>query len=370
MLTPPPAKVGMSLQDVDTPSLILELPAFERNLKLTSDSVKGKNVKLRPHAKSHKCPEIAHRQMSSGAVGVCCQKVSEAEALVEGGVNDVLISNEVVGAAKVKRIARLAKRAAIAVCVDDARNVDELDAAAKNEGVVLNLLVEIDAGAHRCGVVPGKAAVDLARRIMSSKHLRFAGLQAYHGAAQHIRTVAERRNAIANAVVQVKATTTPLKEAGISCDNVTGAGTGTYMFEAASGVYTEIQPGSYIFMDVDYNKNEWDEAPRFEQSLFVWTTIMSLPDPERAVVDAGLKALSVDSGFPRVADFAGVEYVNVSDEHGVLKKRGSDRFDLGQKIRLIPGHCDPTVNLYDWIVCIRDERVEAVWPITARGAGR
>jgi len=370
MATRTPAEVGMLLADIDTPSLILELPSFERNLKLMSDSLQGRNIRLRPHAKSHKCPEIAHRQLKSGAIGICCQKVSEAEALVEGGISDVLISNEVVGDAKLKRIALLAKKARIAVCVDDARNVDELTAAARNEGVILNLLIEIDAGAHRCGVTPGKAAVDLARRIIASRNLRFAGLQAYHGGAQHIRRVPDRRAAIDHAVAQVKTTTALMKEAGIPCDYITGAGTGSYMFEATSGVYTEVQPGSYIFMDVDYGRNEWEGSllPLFEQSLFIWTTVMSVPNAERAVVDAGLKAVSIDSGLPRVADYEGVEYVNASDEHGVLETREATLFALGEKIRLIPGHCDPTVNLYDWLICVRDRRVEAIWPITARGA--
>ena len=180
----------------------------------------------------------------------------------------------------------------------------------------------------------------------------------------------DRCAAIEHAAAQVNTTTELMKEAGIPCDYVTGAGTGSYMFEAASGMYTEVQPGSYIFMDVDYGKNEWEGSllPLFEQSLFIWTTVMSVPNAERAVVDAGLKAVSVDSGLPRVADYEGAEYVNASDEHGVLETKGSTHFSLGQKIRLIPGHCDPTVNLYDWLICVRDRRVEAIWAITARGA--
>jgi len=365
-----PAAVGMPLSEVDTPALILDLDAFERNLERLDASLAGKRIKVRPHAKSHKCPEIGLRQITRGAVGVCCQKVSEAEAMVEGGVPDVLIANEVVGAPKLARLAALAKRARVAVCADDAGNVEALDQAARAAGIRLDVLVEVDVGANRCGAEPGEPAAALAARIAACRNLRFGGLQAYQGAAQHLRKVEERRAAIESAVARVRQTVAALQEAGIACERVTGAGTGTYLFEAVSGAYDEIQPGSYIFMDVDYARNEWTESgiPRFEHSLFVWTTVMSRPAPDRAVVDAGLKASSVDSGMPRVAQVEGVEYVKASDEHGVLKLDAPARLAVGEKLKLIPGHCDPTVNLYDHYVCVRKGRVEALWPITARGA--
>jgi 3-hydroxy-D-aspartate aldolase len=360
----------MPLSEVDTPCLILDLDAFERNLDRLDASLAGRKVKVRPHAKSHKCPEIALRQMKRGAVGVCCQKVSEAVAMVDGGVPDVLIANEVVGAPKLRQLAALAKRARVAVCADDAGNVAALDEAARSAGVRLDVLVEVNVGANRCGVEPGEPALMLAQAIARSKSLRFAGLQAYHGAAQHLRKVEERRAAIAAACARVTQTTDLLERSGIACENVTGAGTGTYMLEAASGVYREVQPGSYVFMDVDYARNEWTEGgiPRFEHSLFVWATVMSRPAPDRAVVDAGLKASSVDSGMPRVVDVEGAEYIKASDEHGVLRLDGRARLAVGDKLKLIPGHCDPTVNLYDYYVCVRSGKAEAIWPITARGA--
>ncbi|OGA24162.1 MAG: alanine racemase [Betaproteobacteria bacterium RIFCSPLOWO2_02_FULL_67_26] len=365
-----PAAVGMSLSEVDTPALILDLDAFERNLDRMDASLAGKKIRIRPHAKSHKCPEIAKRQIARGAVGVCCQKTSEAEAMVDGGVPDVLVANEVVGAAKLKRLAALARRARVAVCADDAGNVGALDEAARAAGVKLDVLVEVNVGANRCGVEPGAPAVALAQAIARSKSLRFAGLQAYQGAAQHLRKVDERRAAIEAACARVRQTTVLLDKAGIGCERVTGAGTGTYLFEAVSGVYHELQAGSYIFMDADYAKNEWTESgiPRFEHSLFVWATVMSRPVADRAVVDAGLKASSVDSGMPKVAEVEGAEYVKASDEHGVLKLGGAARLAVGDKLKLIPGHCDPTVNLYDQYVCVRGGKVEAIWPITARGA--
>jgi D-serine deaminase-like pyridoxal phosphate-dependent protein len=360
----------MPLAEVDTPCLILELDAFERNLRRLPDSLAGRDVRIRPHAKSHKCPQIALRQIALGAVGVCCQKVSEAEAMVLGGVNDVLVSNEVVGPPKLRRLAALARQAHVTVCVDDAGNVDELDMVAREFGVRLDVLVEIDVGAGRCGIAPGTAAVTLGQRIAARHNLRFAGLQAYHGSAQHFRTLAGRHETVSGVVEHVKHTIALLAQAGLDCGIITGAGTGTYPLEAACGFYNELQPGSYIFMDADYARNEWPEsgATRFEHSLFVWTMVMSRPTQERAIVDAGLKASSVDSGMPRVAAANGAEYVSASDEHGVLTLNGASGYAVGDKLKLIPGHCDPTVNLYDWYVCVRNDRVEALWPITARGA--
>lgn len=367
----PPARPGQTLAEVDTPALLLDLGAFERNLDRMDQTLAGLKIRVRPHAKSHKCPEIALRQMAHGAIGVCCQKVSEAEAMVEGGVMNVMVSNEVVGPAKLARLAGLAKRARVSVCVDNPQNVADLDAAARHAGVKLDVLVEINVGANRCGVEPGKPVLDLALRISGTKNLRFAGLHAYQGAAQHVRTPADRKAAIAKAVEQVRTSVDMLHQAGLKPDIITGAGTGTYLLEAGSGIYNEIQPGSYVFMDADYNRNlDEDGKPikGFQQSLFVWATVMSHAAPERAVVDAGLKALSVDSGMPLVADLPGVEFLKASDEHGVLGLAPGASLAVGDKIRLVPGHCDPTVNLYDWIVGVRDGKVECVWPITARGA--
>jgi 3-hydroxy-D-aspartate aldolase len=365
----PPALIGIPLSEVDTPCLLLEMDAFERNVQRLSESLSGSRVKVRPHAKSHKCPQIAMRQMAEGAVGVCCQKVSEAEALIAGGVRDVLIANEVVGRVKLQRLAALARQAKVAVCADDAGNVRDIDAAAREFGVVIDVLVEINVGANRCGVEPGEPALRIAQAVVACKNLRFAGLQAYQGSAQHMRSVEERRAAIAAAADKARATKALLQQHGIACEKITGAGTGTYLFEAASAVYDELQPGSYIFMDADYARNDWTESgiPRFEHSLFVWTTVMSRPSTDRVVVDAGLKASSVDSGMPRVADIEGAEYLKASDEHGVIQLTGTT-LALGDKLKLIPGHCDPTVNLYDYYVCVRNGRVEALWPITARGA--
>jgi 3-hydroxy-D-aspartate aldolase len=367
---PPPAAVGMAVADVDTPALLLDLDAFEANLAAMTASLAGTGVRLRPHAKSHKCPEVAKRQIAGGAVGICCQKASEAEAFVRAGVDNVLVANEVVGDAKLRRLARLATQATMGVCVDHADAAAALEAAAAREGARIDVLVEVDVGGNRCGVLPGLGVVALARAVADAPHLRFAGLQGYFGTAQHVRAAADRRDAIAAASRALRECVALLRDAGLDPDVVTGGGTGTYPNEAASGVYTEVQPGSYVFMDADYGRN-LDEGGRpvatFRQSLYVLATVMSRPTAGRAVVDVGLKAHSIDSGMPLVADVAGATYVNVSDEHGVLDLAG-EPVALGQKLRLIPGHCDPTVNLHDWLVGYRGDHVEAVWPVAARGA--
>jgi len=374
---PAPAQPGMPFDDVDTPALIIDLDAFERNLQRMADLAKRHGVRLRPHAKTHKSPIIALKQMALGAVGVCCQKVSEAEVLVHSGVNDVLISNEIAGTRKLDRLAWLAREARIAVCTDSLVNVRDLEAAAVRAGVRLEVLVEIDCGSRRCGIAPGRPAAEIASAIAASPHLTFAGLQAYYGSAQHFRTDSERRTAIASAGELVRETLAELDREGLSCRIIGGAGTGTLELEAASGIWNELQPGSYIFMDADYARNQKADGGRFdtfEHALFVLATVMSNPSDERAILDAGHKALSNDSGFPEIPGLPGAKYHRPSDEHGVLDLTGSERRPaLGEKLLLIPGHCDPTVNLHDWYVGIRglnsaDAHVAAVWPVAARGA--
>ncbi|HSS65691.1 MAG TPA: DSD1 family PLP-dependent enzyme [Gammaproteobacteria bacterium] len=372
MVTRPPAEIGMLLDEVDTPALLVDLDAFERNLELMAANAEAAGVRLRPHAKTHKCAVIARRQIMLGAVGVCCQKVSEAEALVHAGVPDVLISNEVVGRRKLERLAALAKQAQVAVCVDDAANVGDVDAAAAKFDTVIDVLVEVNVGANRCGVAPGDAVLNLAKRVDAAGHLRFTGLQAYQGRAQHMRDFEQRRTAIDAACASTRQTVELLQRNDLECEVIAGAGTGTWALEAESGLYNELQVGSYVFMDADYARNRNPDGGRFdefEHSLFVYATVMSLPEPTRAVVDAGLKSMAFDSGMPEVVGSETMRYAGASDEHGNLDlSQSNTRIALGDKLRLIPGHCDPTVNLYDWYVCVRGNRVEALWPIVARGA--
>lgn len=372
MQQPPPAAPGMPEDAVETPALLIDLDAFEHNLDTMAAAVQAGGIKLRAHAKTHKSPVIAHLQMARGAVGQCVQKVSEAEILAWGGVPDILVSNQIVGAGKLARFAALSRIARMAICVDHPAQLAALEQAASAAGQRLTVLVEIDVGMGRCGVPAGPEAVALCQRIAASPHLRFGGLQAYNGRAQHLRSHAERRAAISLAAETTARCIEDLRRHGLACAIVGGGGTGTYPFEIASGIYTELQAGSYCFMDADYSRNlDADGAATspFRQALFVLATVMSRPGPGIAVVDAGHKAYAVDSGLPLVWQRPDIQVSGASDEHGKLVF-GSETSPpaLGEKLRLVPGHCDPTVDRYDWYVGIRKGRVECLWPVAARGA--
>jgi D-serine deaminase-like pyridoxal phosphate-dependent protein len=361
----------MREDEIDTPALVIDLDAFEFNLDTMAALLAPTGAKLRAHAKTHKSPVIAKLQMARGAVGNCVQKVAEAEVLAWGGVPDILVSNEVVGASKLARLCALARIAKVAVCADSAEQVAMIEAAAEHAGIRMTVLVEIDVGAARCGVQPGPDAVALAMRIAESRHLIFGGLQAYHGSAQHKRTPEERRTLIGGAIDASRRTVEQLRQQGLSCAIVGGAGTGTFQIESASGVYNEIQAGSYVFMDADYARN-LDEAgapvAMFRHALFVLSTVMSASIPGVAVLDAGHKAVAIDSGMPRVWQRPDIRYVGASDEHGKLAVGSeTEAPKLGEKLRLVPGHCDPTVDRFDWYVGVRRGRVECLWPVAARG---
>ena len=364
-----PARPGMAETEIFTPCLVIDLDASDRNIAAMRAHVETHAIRLRSHAKMHKSSAIARHQIAAGgACGICCQKLSEAESLVRGGVGDVLITNQLRGAARLRRLADLAGRARVLVCVDDLENVGALSRAVMAAGTRLEVLVEIDCGAGRCGVAPGAPALGLARAIADAPGLHFAGLQAYHGRAQHLRAHADREAAIASAVVQVRETVERLAAAGLACDIIGGGGSGTYAFETASGVYNELQCGSYAFMDADYAANRAADGGAvrdFEHALFVLTEVMSHARPDRAICDAGLKALTLDSGLPKVTD-ARFEVLGCSDEHTVLADP-QNRLRPGDRLRLIPGHCDPTCNLHDWYVGLRGGVVERLWRIDARG---
>jgi D-serine deaminase-like pyridoxal phosphate-dependent protein len=363
------ARVGDHINEVDTPALILDLDAFERNLKCLQNAVSRAGVRLRPHAKSHKCPEIALRQIQAGAVGICCQKVSEAAVFVDAGVPDVFITNQVVGEKKVAHALDLATRARIGVLVDDEDQISAFARASAERQVSIDVYLEIDVGMGRCGVVSIERAVAMAQQIDAAPYLNFMGLQCYHGSAQHYRLPEERQHAITAVCAKAAAAKAAIEDVGIRVERISGAGTGSVMLESNSKLFNEVQAGSYILMDRDYatNQRDPDDLP-FEHALFVKTAILSHPTANRAVVDAGLKASSVDSGMPVVWQRSDAKYIKASDEHGVLELTANSTLKLGDYVMLVPGHCDPTVNLYDEIIGVRGERVEVIWPVAARGA--
>ncbi len=366
----PAARVGDPVDAIDTPALVIDLDAMERNLNAMAAFVRERGLRLRPHAKMHKSAAIAKLQIAAGAVGVCVQKLGEAQALADAGIGDIYISNEVVAEAKLARLAVLAGRVKLAVAVDSALGIERLAAALKAAGSRADVFVEIDVGQGRCGVAPAAAGA-LAHQVVAHG-LRFAGLQAYHGRAQHLRGADARAAAIRHAATLVRAAQASITSAGMRCPLVTGAGSGSFAFEAASGVYDELQCGSYLFMDRDYADNEpTPNAPAFEHALFVKSQVMSR-GAAHAVVDAGHKAHAVDSGPPRVWQRE-LAFANGGDEHGILTplRAGGALPGLGETVWLVPGHCDPTVNLHDHYIALRgglaQGRVEAVWAIDARG---
>jgi D-serine deaminase-like pyridoxal phosphate-dependent protein len=380
--------IGKPVNDIDTPALVIDMDAMKRNLARMAEFAKKHSIRWRPHAKLHKSATLAKMQVRAGAVGVCVQKTSEAEAMAAGGVTDIYISNEVIAPAKLARVASLAQKLAtqggrLSIAVDSTEGVIRLAQAmtearnATGVATVIDVFVEIDVGQGRCGVEPGAAAVTLVLEIRKHAPLRFAGLQAYHGKAQHMRSAHERRDAIAKAVEAVVLTRKLVEAQGITVDLVTGAGTGSLMLEAASGVYGELQAGSFMFMDADYAKNERDPAqPQFEHALFVKTQVIST-HAGHAVCDAGHKSHAIDSGLPLVHAFdaeSELEFFNGGDEHGILRPAGDSKRlpGLGRMLWLIPGHCDPTVNLHDFMIGVtgglRSGTVQRIFRVDARGA--
>jgi D-serine deaminase-like pyridoxal phosphate-dependent protein len=370
----PPARIGAALDEVDTPALIVDLDPFEANVSHMAGFGRDAGIALRPHAKTHRCPAVALRQIAAGAVGQCVQTVGEAEAMVAGGVRDVMVTNEIIAPAKLVRLAALAEHARLSLLVDSPEGVELVSRIAVERGVELGCLVEVEVGMGRCGITPGAPAADLARRVADSPGLSFLGLQAYNGRSQHFPALPDRRAAVERAADAIRETQEALAEHGLVAGIVGGAGTGTFRLEAAAGLWTELQVGSYVFMDREYSSLEGESGrpePEFRQSLFVLATIISRGAPDRVVANAGLKSTSAEQGRPGLADFPGGEVVGISDEHSLIRLgEGAPKLSIGETVRLVPSHCDPTVNLHDWIVAMRGGRVEEIWPVTARGASR
>jgi D-serine deaminase-like pyridoxal phosphate-dependent protein len=349
---------------IETPALLVDLDALEANIRLMADWFRGRRARLRPHFKTHKSPAIAHRQVAAGAKGICCAKLSEAEVLVASGITDVLIANQVVDPAKIARLAGLARGGAkVTVCADNHANVAELSKAASRVGTVLRVLVEVDVGMNRCGVRTADEALALARTIAGSPGLLFEGIQAYEGHLVQLVDREARRAGVREMADRVGRIKAMMEADGLAVNEVSGAGTATYDITGDDTIWTEIQAGSYVFVDTSYRPM----GLPFREALSVLATVVH-KRPGVAVTDAGMKVISTDHGPPSVKGDPGLE-VRLNEEHGIVSDP-ADELSYGRKIELVPGHCCTTVNLHDRYHCLRDGNLEVVWPIPGRGMSR
>ena len=352
------------LTEIDTPALLLRRPVLERNIAKMADRFRDAPVRLRPHFKSNKCVHIARLQLAAGAVGITCAKLGEAEALIDGGVTDILIANQIVGPIKIARLVGLRRRADVMVAVDDADNVAQLSAAATAAGLELRVLVEVDIGMGRCGVQPGEPALALARAVAGSSGLRFTGLQTYEGHLQEVTPVEERRRRALEDMQKAVQTRRLIEDAGLPVAIVSGVGTGTHTISGALEGIDELQVGSYATMDGEYARVGAD----FEHALSVLATVVSRPAAHVAIVDFGLKSIAAEFGLPLVR-VEGAEYTEFHEEHGSVTLSGTARdLSVGDKIELIPSHGCTTCNLYDVMhVLDAGDRFVELWPIEGRG---
>ena len=354
----------IAVSQIETPALLLDMDALEHNIREMSEFFKGKSAKLRPHFKTDKCPRISHMQINAGAKGITCSKLGEAEVLAAAGIHDILIANQIVSEEKLLRAAGLARSGVyLTMLADNAENILAVSKAAKACESEIHLLVEMDVGMGRCGVATAEEALELARLIVNTDGVVFEGIQAYEGHLGHNPSEAERRAGVNKMIEKVSGAVSLLKSNGIAVKEISGGGTGTYNITGDSGIWTEIQAGSYLFMDLEYQKL----GLKFEQALTVLTTVIHKRDGF-AVTDAGVKTCGSDQGLPQIKGYPGIS-VTLNEEHGRLADTQNE-LRLGQKIEYLPGHCCTTVNLNEEYHCVRDGYLEAVWPIPGRGKSR
>jgi D-serine deaminase-like pyridoxal phosphate-dependent protein len=356
----------LTLVDIPTPALIVDVRAMERNLRRMAEFFAGLRCKLRPHFKAHKTPEIARRQLAAGScTGLTCATVSEAEIaapLCQPG-HDLLIANEIVDTEKCRRVAALAAKAPVIVAADSAHGVAQISAAATATGVTIGVLVDVNVGQNRCGVAPGSDAVALARRVATSAGLKLRGLMGYEGHAVGIYGRADRDAAVRRSMEELASTVRLFREHGLPTEIVSSGGTGSYDIGSRFEEITEIQAGSYALMDTEYAKLDLP----FEHAFAVLGTVVSRPTPERCVVDSGHKSCTKDHGNPSVKGIAGASVVGLNDEHAILSLPPASSIAIGDRVQLLPSHIDPTINLHDVLYALEDDLVVDIWPIAARG---
>ncbi len=363
---------GLTKADLPTPALLLDLDAFEANVARMRDHTRAAGIALRPHAKTHKCPEIARRQLAAGALGICVATIREAESMAAAGIGGLLVTSELAGPEKIRRLLRVAARQPDTAAVTDSlEHAQQLDAAAGAAGQKLNVFLDIDPGSRRTGVQAGEPAKQLARAILRLPHLTLRGVHCYSGSSAHVVGYAARRTHSHAAMTPAIATFRDLRAEGIPLEILSGGSTGTYNIDPELKAMTELQCGSYVFMDVDYRRIGGRGGALYDDfapALTVLATVISRNEPKRATIDAGLKAFATDKRFgPDAKDFPGLKYSWGGDEHGILDLAEAPRdLRLGERLEFIVPHCDPNVNLYDRLYCLRGDKIEAVWPV-ARG---
>ncbi len=357
--------------EVDTPALLLDEDLLRTNIKRMQAVADDAGIALRPHAKAHKSIAVARLQRDAGAVGICCAKLGEAEVMVRGGQDNILVTTPITGVLKIRRLVVLAGQANISVVADDAANLAEIDLAARAAGVVVGIVIEVDVGQGRCGVPPGPRAAELMHDIQRRPGLRIAGVQGYQGRLQCVPGYTAREVAVQAAMAVLQLSIDAIRKAGLALPVITGGGTGSTPIDIGLGVLTELQPGSYVTMDTAYAATEWTpgQLPNpFGQPLLVLASVVSRPSADRVVVDVGWKAISNDAGTPKVAGNADLQFEFAGDEHGIVRSlSGQLALRPGDRICLVPSHCDTTVNLHDAFAVHRNGRLESLWPIDARG---
>ncbi|MFZ2781802.1 MAG: DSD1 family PLP-dependent enzyme [Rectinemataceae bacterium] len=356
--------IGIHKSEIDTPALIIDLEAMENNIQHMADYFKGRSTTLRPHAKTHKCPIIAHKQIDAGARGITCAKLGEAEVMVESGIRDILIANQIIGKEKITRLAALARHADMIVAVDNPSNLRDLSAAAQVFGSEIGIVVDVDVGMGRCGTRNIDETVSLARLSTSLKNIRFRGVMGYEGHCVFILDKQERAEKchLANAILVESAEA--IRRAGIEVEIVSGGGTGTYDITGEYPGITEIEAGSYVFVDARYS----GVIDVFKPALSVLATVVSRPEKDVVITDAGLKTMTNEFGMPVLRGIQGAELIKLSEEHGKIHlDRDIPDLKPGDKVEFIPSHGCTTINLHDFYFGVRNDRLETVWSIAARG---
>jgi 3-hydroxy-D-aspartate aldolase len=363
---------GLTKATIPTPALVVDLDAFEANLQKMTDHCRQAKVGFRPHVKTHKCPAIAQRQLAAGASGICAATVPEAEALAADGIRGILLTSPVVDAGKIGRMVALASSGAdVMLAVGSQRQAELLAGAAEAARVDIPVLIDLDVGDRRTGSIPGEPALELAKRIAHSKRLQVQGVQAYAGHASHTVGFEARQQTSRAAMAKAVETKALLQKAGFDAKILSGGSTGTYNIDSTIDGVTELQVGSYVFMDVDYRRiggaGGHAVYADFQPSLTVLTTVVNATHPDRRTIDAGTKAIdTTTANLPQAKNWAGLVYTKAGDEFGALTSEGGTLPSLGERLEFIVPHCDPSVNLFDRLYACRGESVEAIWPIAAR----